>query len=151
MSTDAALRTRAVHLAASRLCRARGWAPLSEVVLPSGRRADILALTKDRAFVCIEVKSGRADYESDHKWAEYRDFCDQLFFAVDTEFPHDLIPDTVGLIVAADGEAVERRGAPAHRLPGARRHALLALFADVACTRLNALLDPLAVSSPRPD
>lgn len=151
LAPDAALRTRAIHRAANRLCRARGWAPLAEVPLPNGRRADILALLPDRGFVCIEVKSGRTDYESDHKWEEYRDYCDQLFFAVDDDFPRDLIPETTGLIVAADGEAVELRAAPHHRLPGARRHALLSLFAALACTRLNTLLDPLPAASPRPD
>ncbi len=148
---DAAARTRAIHRAAARFCRARGWAPLAEVALPNGRRADILALLPDRGFVCIEVKSGRADYESDRKWEEYREYCDRLFFAVDADFPRGLIPGTTGLIVAADGEAVELRAAPEHRLATARRHALLAAFAGLAAGRLNALLDPLPLETSRPD
>ncbi|MDE2335273.1 MAG: MmcB family DNA repair protein [Rhodospirillales bacterium] len=148
---DAAARTRAIHRAVSRFCRARGWAPLAEVPLPNGRRADILALLPDRRFICIEVKSGRADYESDRKWQEYRDYCDRLFFAVDPDFPRALIPETTGLIVAADGEAVELRAAPEHRLPTARRHALLAAFAALAADRLNTLLDPLPSATSRPD
>jgi hypothetical protein len=148
---DAAARTRAIHRAASRFCRARGWAPLAEVALPNGRRADILALLPDRGFVCIEVKSGRADYESDRKWEEYREYCDRLFFAVDADFPLGLIPESAGLIVAADGEAVERRAAPEHRLATSRRHALLAGFAALAAGRLNALLDPLPLETSRPD
>ena len=148
---DAASRTRAIHRAASRFCRARGWSPLAEMPLPNGRRADILALLPDRGFVCIEVKSGRADYESDRKWEEYRAFCDRLFFAVDADFPRQLIPETTGLIVAADGEAVQLRAAPEHGLTTARRHALLAAFAALAAGRLNALLDPLAQETARPD
>jgi hypothetical protein len=148
---DAAARTRVIHRAAARLCRARGWAPLAEVPLPNGRRADILALLPDRGFVCIEVKSGRADYESDRKWEEYREYCDRLFFAVDTDFPQALIPETTGLIIAADGEAVELRAAPEHRLPTPRRHALLTAFASLATGRLNMLLDPLPMESSRPD
>ncbi len=148
---DTASRTRAINRAAARFCRARGWAPLAEVSLPNGRRADILALLPDRGFVCIEVKSGRADYESDRKWEEYREFCDRLFFAVDMDFPRELIPETTGLIVAADGEGVELRAAPEHRLPTARRHALLAGFAALAAGRLNMLLDPLPIETSRPD
>ncbi len=148
---DAAARTRAIHRAASRFCRARGWAPLAEVALPNGRRADILALLPDRGFVCIEVKSGRADFESDRKWEEYREYCDRLFFAVDADFPRALIPESAGLIVAADGEAVELRAAPEHRLATSRRHALLAAFAALAAGRLNALLDPLPMETSRPD
>ena len=148
---DAASRTRAIHRAAARFCRARGWAPLAEVPLPNGRRADILALQPNRGFVCIEVKSGRADYESDRKWEEYREFCDRLFFAVDTDFPRTLIPETTGLIIAADGDAVELRAAPEHRLPTARRHALLTAFASLAAGRLNTLLDPLPMENSRPD
>ncbi len=150
-TSDAAARTRAIHRAASRFCRARGWAPLTEVSLPNGRRADILALLPDRGFICIEVKSGRTDYESDRKWHEYREYCDRLFFAVDTDFPRALIPETAGLIVAADGEAVELRAAPEHRLPTARRHALLAVFAALAAGRLNTMLDPLPLATARPD
>ncbi len=148
---DAAARTRAIHRAASRFCRARGWAPLAEVALPNGRRADILALLPDRGFVCIEVKSGRADFESDRKWEEYREYCDRLFFAVDADFPRALIPESAGLIMAADGEAVELRAAPEHRLATSRRHALLAAFAALAAGRLNALLDPLPMETSRPD
>ncbi len=150
-AADAASRTRAIHRAASRFCRARGWSPLTEMPLPNGRRADILALLPDRGFVCIEVKSGRTDYESDRKWEEYREFCDRLFFAVDADFPRQLIPETTGLIVAADGEAVQLRAAPEHRLPTARRHALLAAFAGLAAGRLNTLLDPLPMETSRPD
>ncbi len=142
---DAAARTRAIHRAASRFCRARGWAPLAEVALPNGRRADILALLPDRGFVCIEVKSGRADFESDRKWEEYREYCDRLFFAVDADFPRALIPESAGLIV------VELRAAPEHRLATSRRHALLAAFAALAAGRLNALLDPLPMETSRPD
>ena len=51
--------TIAVRREAARLCRQMGWAPLHEVALPNGRRADILALCPDGDFACIEVKVGR--------------------------------------------------------------------------------------------
>jgi hypothetical protein len=136
-------RTAGVRRAASRLCRALGWAPLHEVILPNGRRADILALRRDGDFVCIEVKSGATDFLSDSKWPDYRDFSDYLYFAVDADFPQILLPEDVGLIVTADGEAATLREAPVHRLPPARRRALLHRFATLAACRLEAIVDPV--------
>jgi len=136
-------RTAGVRRAASRLCRALGWSPLHEVALPNGRRADILALRRDGDFVCIEVKSGASDFLSDGKWPDYRDFSDYLFFAVDSDFPLALLPEEVGVIVTADGEAALWREAPMHRLAPARRRALLHRFASLAACRLEALNDPV--------
>ena len=60
-----------IRRAAARLCGRLGWAPLHEVRLPNGRRADILALRPDGGFACIEVKSGLRDFQTDTKWHEY--------------------------------------------------------------------------------
>ncbi len=136
-------RTFAVRRAASRLCRAWGWAPLHEVALPNGRRADILALRRDGDFVCIEVKSGASDFLSDAKWPEYRDFSDWLYFAVDADFPIALLPLDVGVMVTAGDEAEVLREAPAHRLSPARRRALLQRFATLAACRLESVIDPM--------
>ena len=89
-------RTITIRREAARLCRQMGWAPLHEVALPNGRRADILALRPDGDFVCVEVKSGVADFVVDAKWPEYRDFSDALYFAVDADFPRELLPADVG-------------------------------------------------------
>ncbi len=136
-------RSAAVRRAAARLCRALGWAPLHEVSLPNGRRADILALRRDGDFACIEVKSGAADYLSDGKWWEYRAFSDALYFAVDADFPLALLPEDVGLIVTAGDEAVVLREAPAHRMAPARRRALTHRFAALAACRLEGMIDPV--------
>lgn len=77
----------AIRRATARLCLRLGWAPLHEVALPNGRRADILALRPDGCFACIEVKSGPRDFLTDCKWQDYREFADELFFAVDADFP----------------------------------------------------------------
>ena len=74
-------RALAIRRAAARLCLRLNWAPLHEVSLPNGRRADILALRGDGGFACIEVKSGLRDFLTDQKWWEYREFADHLFFA----------------------------------------------------------------------
>jgi hypothetical protein len=138
-----------VRRAAARLCGLMGWTPLHEVPLPNGRRADILALRPDGGFACIEVKSGARDFLTDQKWPEYRDFCDALYFAIDLDFPRDLLPAEVGLIVAADLEAELVREAPAHPLPSSRRRSLLQRFATIAASRLAALEDPGAATALR--
>ncbi|HEY4040446.1 MAG TPA: MmcB family DNA repair protein [Rhodopila sp.] len=139
-------RTALVRRAAARLCLRLGWVPLHEVRLASGRRADILALQPGGLFVCIEVKSGLRDYLSDGKWTDYQLFCDQFFFAVDSDFPHDILPPETGLIVCAGREADILREPLCLRLPPPRRKALLERFAWLAAGRLAALEDPMGVA-----
>jgi hypothetical protein len=126
-----------------------GWAPVHEVPLPNGRRADILALRPDGGFACIEVKSGPRDFLTDGKWPDYRDFSDALYFAVDDAFPVDLLPAEVGLIVASEGFAEIVREAPAHPLVPARRRGLLQRFAWIAALRLAAIEDPAGAADLR--
>lgn len=135
-----------IRRATARLCGRLGWAPLHEVPLPNGRRADILALRPDGGFACIEVKSGPRDFLVDAKWPDYREFCDVLFFAVGAEFPLDLLPAEAGLIVATGLEADILRDAPVHALAGSRRRALLQRFALLAAGRLAAWEDPAGVA-----
>jgi len=142
-------RTLAIRRATARLCLRLGWAPLHEVALPNGRRADILALRPDGCFACIEVKSGPRDFLTDMKWRDYQAFADELFFAVDVDFPQDLLPAEAGLIVAAGLDAELLREAPTHRLAGARRRALLHRFASLAAGRLAMLEDPVGVTDMR--
>ena len=138
-----------VRRAAARLCLRLGWTPVHEVPLPNHRRADILALRPDGGFACIEVKSGPRDFLTDSKWPEYREFSDALFFAVDDDFPLDLLPDDTGLIVTHGLEAEVVRDAPEHRLPPARRRVLMHRFALVAAGRLAYLDDPAGANSVR--
>jgi hypothetical protein len=135
--------TVAVRREAARLCRQMGWAPLHEVALANGRRADILALRPDGDFMCVEVKSGIADFMADAKWQEYRDYCDALYFAVGEDFPLEYLPADVGVIVTAEREAALWRVAPEHRMAAARRKALTLRFAQLAACRLENLCDPV--------
>jgi hypothetical protein len=139
-------RTFLVRRAAARLCLRMGWAPLHEVRLANGRRADILALQPGSLFVCIEVKSGLRDYLADAKWTEYQPFCDQFFFAVDHDFPNEILPLETGLIVCAEREAEILREPLCIRLPPPRRKALLERFAWLAAGRLAVLEDPVGVA-----
>ena len=135
-----------VRRAAALLCLQMGWAPLHEVSLPNGRRADILALRPDGTVACIEVKSGARDFLVDAKWQDYRAFSDALFFAVDVDFPLDLLPDTTGLIVSDGLDAAMVRDAPSHPMAPARRRALVHRFAALSAMRLAALQDPAGVA-----
>lgn len=139
-------RTLLVRRAAARLCLRLGWAPLHEVRLANGRRADILALQPGGGFVCIEVKSGLRDYLADNKWLEYKPFCDQFFFAVDADFPRDILPTETGLIVCAGREADMLREPLCIRLAAPRRKALMERFAWLAAARLAAVEDPMGVA-----
>ncbi len=135
-------RAAAIRRASALLCLRLGWAPLHEVPLPNGRRADILAMLPDGGFACIEVKSGPRDFLTDQKWPEYRDFSDLLYFAVDADFPLAMLPAQTGLIVTAGLEADLLRDAPPHRLPAPRRKALTQRFALLAAGRLAVAQDP---------
>ncbi len=126
------------------MCLAHGWAPQHEVGLANGRRADILALRPDGGFVCIEIKSDANDLRADRKWHHYRDFSDALYFAVDLDFPVEMLPADTGLIVA-DETAEILREAPVHRLAPSRRRAVLQRFAMLAAMRLASMEDPLGV------
>jgi hypothetical protein len=120
---------------AARLMADLGYAPLLEVGLPNGRRADVMALGPKGEIAICEVKSGPEDYLADRKWGEYLPFCDRFYFAVAPEFPQDLLPIEPGLIVAdAFGGAVLRE-APHTPLAGARRKALTLAFARLAASR----------------
>lgn len=142
-------RTASICRATMRLCARLGWAPVAEMPLPNGRRADILALLPDGQFAVLEVKSGVRDFLSDAKWPEYREFCDRLFFAVDLDFPQELLPADAGLVVADGYEAALLREAPAHPLAPARRRALLHRFAWQAAARLAAASDPAGLAELR--
>jgi hypothetical protein len=130
-----------------RALAARGFASLTEFRLACGRRADILALDESGMIVIVEVKSGVPDYRADRKWPEYRDWCDAFYFAVDSAFPVELIPDDCGLMVADSFGAEVLREAPVARLAPARRKSLLLRAALTGAGRLHRLDDPLFSNS----
>jgi len=115
---------------------ALGWACLPEFTLASGRRLDLLALSPGSRLVAVEIKSCRADFLADGKWHEYLDYCDAFYFAVDADFPLELIPDGIGLLVADAWEAHELRPAPERLLAPARRKAMMRDFGLGAGRRL---------------
>ena len=90
----------------------------------------------------VECKSSRADFVSDSKWAGYLGWCDRYFWAVDADFPVEMLPDDTGLIIADAYNAEIIRMAPEARMAPARRTALTRRFARHAARRLQAVLDP---------
>jgi hypothetical protein len=120
----------------ARLLANMGYAPLMEVGLPNGRRADVMALGRRGDIVICEVKSSLDDYRVDRKWPDYAPFCDAFFFAVAPEFPDGVLPDEPGLVVADGFGGAVVREAPVMPLAPARRKALTLAFARLAAMRM---------------
>lgn len=117
---------------------------LPELTLANGRRADLIAVGPKSEIWIVEIKSSLADLAADHKWPDYRPFCDRLFFATLPDVPPDPFPDAAGFLVA-DGFAAElMREAPEHRLAAPMRKTLVLAIARVATERLAFLADPMA-------
>lgn len=130
------MRTLSVMRGTCRLLLDLGWSPILEWTLPTGRRADVAALDAGGDILIVEVKSCREDYAADGKWHEYLEFADRFYFAVDAEFPQELLPEGAGLIVADRFGAAILREAPRVPLAPARRKASLLRFARHAADRL---------------
>ncbi len=121
-----------------RLMSSHGYTSVTEMTLANKRRADIVAIRADGNITIVEVKSSVADFRSDEKWPEYRPFCDRFYFAVGHTFPHELIPEDAGLVVADGfGGAILREPEPVKIAP-ARRKAVTLRFARLAAARLHA-------------
>jgi hypothetical protein len=126
----------------ARLLRAHRMAPVSEVSLASGRRADIAAVAESGEIWIVEIKSSIEDFRTDQKWPEYRDYCDRLLFAVAPAFPNEILPADAGLIIADRYGGEILRPAPEHKLAGARRKAVTLRLVHTAAFRLLAAIDP---------
>jgi len=89
----------AVARGTGRLLLSLGFCCVSELPLPSGRRADLVALRGDSTIWIVEIKSSIADFRADQKWMDYRLHCDRLFFATTMDVPCEIFPPDTGLIV----------------------------------------------------
>jgi hypothetical protein len=119
-----------------------GFACVEELVPTRGLRVDVMALGPKGEIWVVECKSSRADYTSDSKWQGYLEWADRFFWAVDSDFPTELLPEDTGLIIAdAYGGEIIRMG-PESRLAPARRKVMVQKFAFHAARRLHLLRDP---------
>lgn len=127
------------------VCRALrnlDFVTVEELVPTPGLRVDVMALGPKGEVWVIECKSGRADFAADRKWQGYLDWCDRFFWAVDSAFPTDLLPEDTGLILADAYDAEILRMPVEAPLAPARRKVMVQKFARHAALRLQALRDP---------
>lgn len=123
---------------------------VEELVPTPGLRVDVMALGPKGEIWVVECKSSRADFQSDNKWQGYLDWCDRFFWAVDGDFPTELLPADTGLILA-DGYGAEIiRMAPEDKLAAARRKVMVQKFARHAARRLQGFRDPGVAGLIRP-
>lgn len=126
-----------VRRGVQRLFLEMGLAVVPELPLASGRRADLVALTRSGEIWIVEIKSSIEDWKADRKWPIYRDHCDRLFFATHPGVPADIFPADCGFILS-DGYGAEIiRDAPEHKLAGATRKAMTLRFARVSAARMT--------------
>ena len=132
----------------ARLFHRQGLTTLTEVPLPGGRRADLLAIDARGAVTIVEVKVARADLLGDHKWVDYLDWCDRFYWALSSTLDADLLAATdrlqgrAGLIVADRYEAAIIHEATPAPLAASRRKAQQLRIARLAMRRLMLAADP---------
>ncbi|WP_336055594.1 MmcB family DNA repair protein [Nitratireductor sp. CH_MIT9313-5] len=115
-----------------------GTVSIPEVTLATGRRADLVGLTRKGEIWIVEIKSSIEDFQVDRKWPEYRLHCDRLFFASHPEVPQEIFPEDCGFMLS-DGYGAEiLRDAPEHKLPAATRKALMLRLARTGASRITA-------------
>ena len=127
-----------VRRGVQRLLAEMGAHVMPELSLATGRRADLVALSRQGDIWIVEIKSSIEDFRVDRKWPDYRLHCDRLFFATHPDVPPEIFPQDCGFILS-DGYGAEiMREAPEHRLPAATRKALMLRIARAGAARLLA-------------
>lgn len=127
-----------VRRGVQRLLVQMGAAVLPELALATGRRADLVAVTRTGDIWIVEIKSSIEDFRVDRKWPEYRLFCDRFFFATHPQVPAEIFPEECGFILS-DGYGAEMlRDAPEHRLAAPARKSMTLRIARAAAARLTA-------------
>ncbi|MEM5502773.1 MmcB family DNA repair protein [Ahrensia kielensis] len=130
-------RALAVRRGVQKLLSQMGAAHVPELTLANGRRADLAAIFRDGTIWIIEIKSSAEDIKSDHKWPDYFDYCDQLFFATLDDVPQSLFPNDAGFMLADARGAAIIEDCPVQKLNAARRKAITLRFAQFAAKRLH--------------
>ena len=119
-----------------------GLSSLSEFSPARGLRVDIITLGMANEIWIVECKSCQSDFKSDKKWQNYLDWCDRYFWAVDANFPIDILPPDTGVIIADAYDASILREAPLNKLSAARQKKIIKSIAKSACNRLLTNTDP---------
>ena len=119
-----------------------GLSSLSEFSPAKGLRVDIITLGMSNEIWIVECKSGQSDFKSDKKWQNYLEWCDRYFWAVDANFPIDILPTQTGVIIADAYDASILREAPLNKLSPVRQKKIIKSMAASACNRLLTYTDP---------
>jgi len=122
--------------------RSHDFVSVEELTPVPGLRVDVMALGPKGEIWVVECKSSRIDFQTDRKWQCYLEWCDRYFWAVDEEFPTELLPDETGLIIADAYDAEIIRMGPEAKLVPARRKVMVQKFARHAAFRAQLLRDP---------
>jgi len=139
--------TRALTRGVCRLLAAHGYGAMVEFPLTNGRRVDVIGLGVAGDFAIVEIKTSVADFRADRKWQEYLPYCERFYFAVPEDFPHHMVPDDCGLMVADAFGGTIRRDSPARSVNATRKRHQLLRFALAASERLHRLCDPGALDA----
>lgn len=145
MRDDQAQGLRPGQLLARGVCRhlmSLDFVTVEELTPAPGLRVDVMALGPKGEIWVVECKSSRADFACDAKWQGYLDWCDRYFWAVDEDFPTELLPEDTGLIVADAYDAEILRIGEETKLAPARRKVMVQKFARHAAIRWHAARDP---------
>ena len=118
------------------------FASLEEYVPHRGLRVDLMAIGPKSEIWIIECKSGRADFMADKKWQGYLDYCDRFFWAVDIQFPTNILPADDGLIIADSYDAEIIRYGPEYKINPQKRKKIITKIARNASDRLRSFTDP---------
>ena len=113
----------------------QGFSIVPELTLKTGRRADLTALSPKGDVWIIEIKSSLEDLRSDSKWRDYRDDCDQFYFATHQGVAQSHFPTEAGFILSDAYGAEIVSPSLEHRLAAAARKALTLRFARLAAGR----------------
>lgn len=133
------------QLLARGVCRhllTHDFVSVEELTPAPGLRVDVMALGPKGEIWVVECKSSLADFRSDAKWQNYLPWCDRFFWAVDSDFPAELLPVGTGLIIADAYGAEIVRMSTETRLAPARRKVMVQKFARHAAVRWHAARDP---------
>ena len=87
-----------------------GLKPLTEYVLPNGRRLDVAALDFDGGLLGVEVKTSMNDFNRDLKWADSAGFCFIFYVALPLGLDHGIVHPGVRTITVDEDRAwISRR------------------------------------------
>ena len=130
----------------ARHLRNHDFVSVEELTPAPGLRVDVMALGPMGEIWVIECKSSRADFAADNKWQGYLEWCDRFFWAIDADFPVEILPEETGLFIADAYDAEIVRFGPEQPLAAARRKVMTRKFARHAAVKAQAARDPGVIS-----